>query len=68
MSKLVESLSNLSKQVTFEVMYLLINLFSLKYSDGHDIIQYEFKIKSGFDHIKYLENAKFKGNILMRML
>ena len=38
------------------------------YSDGHDIILYEFKIKSGFDHIKYLENAKFKGNILMRML
>lgn len=38
------------------------------YSDGLDIILYQFKIKSGFDHIKYLENAKFKGNILMKML
>ena len=38
-------------------------------SDGHDIILYEFKIKSGFDHVKYLENAnKSKGNILMRVL
>lgn len=34
------------------------------YSDGHDIIFYEFKIISGFDLIKYAENTKFKGNIL----
>lgn len=38
------------------------------YSDGHDIIFYEFKIISGFDLIKYAENTKFKGNILIRVL
>lgn len=38
------------------------------YTDGHDIILYEFKVISGFELIKYAENTKFKGSVLIRVL